>query len=220
MQKAVSRKQKEKRSGSRCLLPSAYCGLSRSRGFTLIEVVVSVAIFVIAILAIVSSILYFYRTNTYAIEQSSAVSSAQRSIEEMVKTMREASYASNGAYPIVAISQNEITFYADIDADPFIERIRYYVQGTSLLRDVTNPSGDPPVYGAPQTTSVISETVRNIEQNQVTFRYFDMNGAVIANYAQIAYVRFIEMNIIVNVDPYRLPNQLNLRSTAALRNLK
>ena len=191
-----------------------------SRGITLIEVLTSITVFVFAILAIVSSILYFYRTNTYAIEQASAVSSAQRGIEEMVKTMREISYASNGAYPIVAIGPQEVTFYADIDSDPLIERVRYYVQGVSLYRDVTNPSGDPPVYGAPQTTSVISETVRNLQQATTTFEYYDMNGARISNFAQVAYVRFIAMNIIVNVNPYRLPNQLTIRSTAALRNLK
>ncbi|MBI5456702.1 hypothetical protein HY969_03085 [Candidatus Kaiserbacteria bacterium] len=193
---------------------------SRSRGMTFIEVLVSIAVFVFAIIAIVSSVLYFYRTNTYAIEQASAVSSAQRGIEETVKTIREASYASNGAYPVVSIAPNDFTFYADIDADPFVERIRYYVQGTSFFRDVTNPAGDPPTYGAPQTTSVISETVRNIEQGIPTFQYYNLTGGEITNFAQIAEVRLVTMNIVVNVDPYRLPNQLTLRSNAALRNLK
>lgn len=193
---------------------------SGSPGMTFIEVLVSIAVFVFAILAIVSSILYFYRTNTYAIEQASAVSSAQRSIESVVKAMREAAYASNGAYPIVSLGPNDFTFYADIDSDPLIERVRYYLQGTSLYRDVTDPSGDPPVYGAAQTTSVISETVRNLEQGITMFEYYDTSGALMNNYAQIANVRFIAMNIVVNVDPNRLPNQLTLRSTAALRNLK
>ncbi|TSC86943.1 MAG: hypothetical protein G01um10148_48 [Parcubacteria group bacterium Gr01-1014_8] len=194
--------------------------MNYSRGITFIEVLVSITVFTFAMLAIVSSVLYFYRTNTYVIEQASAVNAAQRGIEEMVKTMREISYASNGAYPVAAVGPQEVTFYADIDSDPLIERVRYYVQGISLLRDVTDPTGDPPVYGAAQTTSVISETVRNIEQATTTFQYYDMNGAEITNFAQIAYVRFITMNVIVNVDPNRLPNQLTLRSTAALRNLK
>lgn len=171
-------------------------------------------------LAIVSSIQYFYRTNTYAVEQSSAVSSAQRGIESMVKTMREASYASNGAYPIVSMAAHDFTFYSDVDSDPAIERIRYYVSGLSILRDVTDPTGDPPIYGAAQTSSIISETVRNIEQSVTTFQYYDANGALIADLSQIADVRYLTMNIVVNVDPNRLPNQLTLRSTAALRNLK
>ena len=187
---------------------------------TLFEVLVSVTVFVFAMTAIVASVQYFYRTNTYAIEQSSAVTSAQRGIESVIKTMREAAYASNGAYPIVALDPYEITFYADIDSDPYIEQVRYYVQGTSLFRDVTDPSGDPPVYGAPQTTSLISETVRNVDQGVTLFEYYDVNGALMSDYSAIADVRFITMNIVVNVDPNRLPNQFTLRSTAALRNLR
>ena len=209
-----SRMQQTPATGSR---PPA---LSCSRGMTLIEMLVSITVFLFAIVAIVSSVQFFYRTNTYAIEQASAVSSAQRSIEEVVKTLREAAYSSNGAYPIVALGPNDMTLYSDIDADPYIERVRYYVQGTSLFRDVTDPTGDPLVYGSSQTTSLVSETVRNLEQGVTTFRYYDKNGVQIVDYAKIADLRFIEINVVVNVDPNRLPNQLILRSTAALRNLK
>lgn len=187
---------------------------------TVLEALVSVAVFIFALGAIVSSVQYFYRTNTYAIQQSSAVTSAQRGVESMVKTMREAAYASDGAYPIVLISPNEFSFYADVDADIAVERVRYYISGTSLMREVTDPSGDPPVYGTPQSSSIVSETVRNVEQDVSLFQYYDMYGGLITDYSRIAYVRFVEMNVVVNVDPYKLPNQLVLRSTAALRNLK
>lgn len=186
----------------------------------MIEVLVSISVFTFAMLAIMQSILYFYRTNTYAIEQASAVSSAQKGVESVVKTIREAAYASNGAYPIVAIGATDVTFYADIDNDPLIERVRYYVSGTSLLRDVTDPLGDPPVYGAAQTTSLISDTVRNLDQAVTLFTYYDSAGANIADYARVADVRFVSMDIVVNVDPNRLPNQLTLRSSAALRNIE
>ena len=192
----------------------------KDKGMTLIEMLVSISIFVISMLAIVSSVRFFYRTNTYAVDQSSAVSSAQRGVESMVKAFREAAYSSNGAYPVLAIGPHDATFYADVDTDPFIERVRYFVQGTSLMRELTDPAGDPLVYGASQITSVVSETVRNLDQNITTFRYYDSTGAQIVDYSEIAQVRFIEMNIVVNVDPDRLPNQLILRSTAALRNLR
>lgn len=194
--------------------------IHNTRGVTFIEMLVSIAIFVFAILSITSSVLFFYRTNTYAVEQASAVASAQRGIDNMVKTVREAAYASDGAYPIVAIGTTDFTFYADIDSDILIERVRYYLQGTSLMRDLTDPAGDPPVYGAAQTTSVISETVRNLEQATTLFRYYDEEGDEVTNFAEIGEVRFVTMDIIVNVDPNRLPNQLTLRSSAALRNLK
>ncbi|MEK7509536.1 MAG: hypothetical protein AAB605_02375 [Patescibacteria group bacterium] len=187
---------------------------------TLIETVVWVAITTTAMLTIVSSVQYFYRTNTYTVEQSAAITSAQRGIEDMVKTAREASYSSNGAYPVIAMSTSSISFYADIDTDPFIEQLRYFVDGGSLKRGIIDPSGDPPVYTNPETISSISDYVRNVDQGVATFRYYDLNGALMTDFSDIAALRFIEVTIVVNINPYRLPNQFTLRSTAALRNLR
>ena len=183
------------------------------------EVIVGVAVFTFAILATIISVLYFYRTNTYAVQQASAVSSAQHGIETMVKNMREASYASNGAYPIVSIGTNDLVFYSDIDTTPYVERVHYYLQGLLLMRGTIEPSGDPPVYSGTEITSQVSDYVHNINQSVATFQYFDKNGNAISDYTKVADVRFITMNIVVNVDPNRLPNQLTLHSTAALRNV-
>lgn len=190
------------------------------RGMTLVETVVWVAVTLSALLAIVTSVQYFYRTNNYAVEQAAAVSSAQRGIENMVKTMREASYSSNGAYPVIAMSTSSIAFYADIDTDPFIEQVRYFIDGNSLKRGVIDPSGDPPVYTNPETFSSVSDYVRNVEQGVTIFRYYDLNGTLMTDFGDIAEVRFIETTVVVNINPFRLPNQFTLRSTAALRNLR
>ena len=179
-----------------------------------------IAVFTFIVLAIMSSVLYFYRTNTYTVEQGSAVISAQRGVDKMVRVIREAAYASNGAYPIVSIAANEFKFYADLDNDPFIEQVRYYVQGTSLFEGVLDPTGDPPAYTGAETTSILSDYIRNIEQATTTFSYFDKNGMAISNYSKIGDVRFVTVNVVVNVDVNKLPNQLILRSSAALRNLK
>lgn len=190
------------------------------KGMTLLEAVVWVAVTTMAMLAILNSVQYFYRTNTYAVEQSAAVSSAQRGIESMIKTMREASYSSNGAYPIIAMSTSSVSFYADIDDDPFIERLRFFISEGSLMRGVIDPSGDPPVYTNPETISSLSDYVRNFEQNVATFRYYDLNGTLMTDLTDVAAVRFIETTVVVNINPLRMPNQFTLRSTAALRNLR
>lgn len=187
---------------------------------TLIETVVWVAVSTSAMLAIVTSVQYFYRTNTYAVEQAAAVSSAQRGVEEMVKTIREAAYSSNGAYPIIVMGTSTFSFYADVDSDPFIERLRYYVEGGSLKRGVIDPSGDPPVYTNSEMQTIVSDYVRNIEKGVATFNYYDLNGNLMTDLTDIAEVRFIEVTIVVNINPFRLPNQFTLRSTAALRNLR
>jgi len=187
---------------------------------TLIETVVWVSITSMLLLAIVQSVQYFYRTNTYAVEQGAAITSGQRGIEGMTKVIREAAYSSNGAWPVISMATSSFAFYADVDSDPFIERIRFYVQGNSLMRGIIDPSGDPPVYTNPEQISTISDYIRNNEQSVLLFKYYDKNGVLMTDMSRIAEVRFIELTVVVNIDPNRLPNQFTLRSTAALRNIK
>lgn len=191
-----------------------------SRGLTAIEALVWIAVTSMLLLAIVQSVQYFYRTNTYAVEQGAAITSGQRGIEGMIKVMREAAYSSNGAWPIISMATSSFAFYADIDDDPFIERVRFFLQGNSLMRGVVDPSGDPPVYSGAEELSSISEYVRNNEQSVVLFKYYDADGNLMTDMTKIAEVRFVETTVVVNINPYRLPNQFTLRSTAALRNLK
>ena len=186
---------------------------------TLIEAMVWIAMFTATMGAIVSSVIYFYRTSNFAIEEASAISSAQRGMDLMVRTIREASYASNGAYPIASIATSSFTFYADIDSDTAVERVHYFLNGRNLVKGVADPSGDPPAYPATEATTSISESVRNNDQNVPLFTYYDENGAQMSDYTKIADVRFVTLNVIVDIDPNRTPTTTALRSSAALRNL-
>ena len=188
-------------------------------GMTLIETLVWIAVFISAMTALMSSVLYFYRTSNYTIQQASATASAQRGIDLMIRTIREASYASNGAYPIVSIANNDFVFYADIDADLGIERVHYYVSGNTLQKGVVEPSGDPPVYSGAEATSTISQDVRNIAQSSSLFAYYDKDGTLISNFTKIGDVRYVSANLLVDVDPNKSPIPLSLKSSAALRNL-
>lgn len=187
---------------------------------TLLETVVWIGLFTAAMFAIMQSVIYFYRTNNYVIQEASEVTSAQQGIDEVVKTFREASYAANGAYPIVSIAANDIVFYADVDSDALVERVHYYVSGSNLYRGILNPSGDPPNYTGTESITNLSEYVRNITLATSTFTFFDKNGAQITDYTRVIDVRFITAHLIVNIDPNKLPNQLSLKSSAALRNIR
>lgn len=192
----------------------------RQLGMTLIEAMVWIAVFLAAVWAIVGSILSFYRANTYTLEQAHAVSEARRGIERTVQTIREANYSSEGAYPVITMSTSSLSFYADIDSDALVERVRYFVEGTALKQGVIDPAGDPPVYTAPETITTVSNYIRNISQGTTTFRYFDTTGLQITNMSKVTDMRFVRVDVIVNVDPFKLPNELILRSSATLRNLR
>lgn len=188
-------------------------------GISLIETVVWISVFTSAMLALTTSVIYFYRTSNYTIQQAGATASAQRGMDLMIRTAREASYASNGAYPIVSLAGNDLRFYADIDDDVGIEQVHYYLSGTSLLRGVIEPSGDPAVYTGAETVSVVSQDVRNIAQSTLLFTYYDENGTLMTDYAEIGDVRYVSATLLVDVDPNKTPTPLSLSSSAALRNL-
>jgi type II secretory pathway pseudopilin PulG len=193
--------------------------MNSERGMTGLEVLVWLATFVIALTAVVSTLMYFYRTNRYTIEQAGAVTSAQRGLAQVVKTIREGAYSSQGAFPIVSIAANDFVFYADIDSDPLIERVHYYVSGTNLMRGVIEPTGNPPDYTGAEGTTTVAEYVRNTEQGITTFHYYDELGSEITNYTNWTAVRFVKVVLAVNVTPFVLPNQIILNSSAAIRNL-
>ena len=144
-----------------------------------------------------------------------------RTLESLgAAVMREGAYSSTGAWPIISIATSSFSFYADVDSDPFIEQIRYTLSGNALIRGIIDPTGDPPVYTGAEATATISDNVRNVEQATDLFQYYDKNGTLMTDLTKIAEVRFVQATVVVNVNPYRLPNQFTLRSTAALRNLK
>jgi type II secretory pathway pseudopilin PulG len=190
-------------------------------GFTLMETVVVIAILIIVLGALTSSIRYFYRTNSHALEQSFAINSARIGIERMVKDIREAAFSDEGAYPVISMATSSFSFYSDIDEDIFVEKIRYFLDGTDLNKGVTNSSGDPLVYDdSDEVVSLISDNVRNNADSIEFFSYFDTSGTQVTNLASTTDLRFTTIEIVVNVNPTRLPNNFTLRSSAALRNVK
>jgi len=92
-----------------------------------------------------------------------------------MKDLREASYASDGSYP-VRMSHSSITFYADTVGDSTIERVTYSISGGVLYRAMISPAGDPLSYtGQPTATTTIARSVINNASTPV-FRYFDDTG--------------------------------------------
>ncbi|HWP61141.1 MAG TPA: hypothetical protein VN495_00880 [Candidatus Paceibacterota bacterium] len=187
---------------------------------TLVESMVWIAVFTFAMLALSTALISFYRTNSYAIQEASATAEAQKGMDAAVRVIRVASYASNGAYPVVSIAPNQFTFYAAVvPNDPQIQKVRLFVATTSLYEGLVEPSGDPFAYNGAESIHELANAVRNIAAGTSTFLYYDQNGNLITDYSQFASVRFVEINLVVDSSTTSLPTALMLRSSAALRNL-
>lgn len=195
------------------------------RGFSFVETIITIAITTTVIGVLIGSIIFFYRSNAYAVEQAFAVESARKGVEVMVRDIREASYSDSGVYPVISIADNELWIYSDTDRDNDVEQIRFFLDDVNknFMKVTTNSTGTPPSYvGGESSTSTVAHDVRNIEQNMVIFEYYDDTGMQIdaTSTANVTDVSFVRVNMIVNINPIRLPNEFVLRSSATMRNLK
>lgn len=192
------------------------------RGFTLVEVIVVISISTVLMLAITLSITSIYRNNAYALAQTQEVDTARRGVQTWTKDARELDFGANGAYPIVIAEPHRFVFYADIDPDAVTEYLDYQLSSTTLFRRVSKASGFPSTYDlSTSTVFTLSEYVQNEINGIPTFQYYDAAGNLITNpQAMITDIRYITINIIVNIDPIRSPGEFMLQGSAAPRNIK
>lgn len=194
----------------------------KQRGITLVETLVVTTLFAVVMYAIMSSVASFYQFNSYTIAQAYQVNNARRGVENTVRDIREMTFADDGTFPLISMGTTSISFYSDIDRDDSVELVRYTLASTTLYKYVYDAVGSPPIYSTttPDETYTLSEYVQNNNQNQTMFRYYDETGALTTATSSVIDVRYIDVQVIVNVDPVRDPGEFMLRSSAALRNLK
>jgi type II secretory pathway component PulJ len=195
----------------------------RHFGFTLVEMLVVIAIYTLLIVAITSSVAQIYKTNSYTFEQANEVEAARRSIGIWVRDAREMTLGADGSYPVEILQNNKMGFYSDIDRDSTVEYVEYSLSSTTLTKKTFQPVGTPPVYSTStaDTTEILSTYVQNGLQNVPVFTYYNATGTVLASpSAMLTDMRYIVMKVIVNIDPARSPGEFMLHASAAPRNIK
>ncbi|MEK7100996.1 MAG: hypothetical protein AAB921_02760 [Patescibacteria group bacterium] len=190
------------------------------KAFTLAETVVVVAILGAAGVALSGMIAFFYKSNAYLLEQTSAVDSASRGLSIAHRDIREASYGEDGAYPIATAATSTITLFSDVDSDGPVEKVRFYIQNGTLYRAVTNAAGNPPSYvGQSESITTIATSVTNAASSPL-FRYYSAAGSELTGTIDIAAVRSIRIQLLTDLNPQRAPNVVLLERSTTLRNLR
>lgn len=185
-------------------------------GFTLIETVVTIAIFSLVLGTLSGFIIYGYRVQGYVLRQSQAIDEAQRGIETMVKEIRRAWSGEDGSYLIGEAKDFEFIFYSDIDRDLETERIRYYVEGTDLIKEIIDSEDFPPQYSSQPKKIFLSHYIRNTPP---IFKYLDEKGEELAYPARKKDTKTIKVYLEINVNPVLLPLNFVLESAVRPRNL-
>ena len=106
---------------------------NKKTGFTIVEV-----LFSIVILSLVALTILMFQKNIFLLNSRSQGNLAvqqegRKVIKSMTKEFRSISQSNVGSYPISVASDNAFTFYTDADADGLKERIRYFMNGTTLM---------------------------------------------------------------------------------------
>lgn len=189
---------------------------------TYVEMIIVIAIMAILSVLILTSIASFYRYNAYTIAQAYQVNFARRGVEALTRDLREMTYADNGAFPLIEKEDHRVTFYSDIDRDDSVELVEYVVASSTLYKYTYDAEGSPPSYSTstPDTAVLLSEFVNNLEEGFTTFNYYDAAGNTATSGVSVTDIRYIDINLVINIDPVRDPGEFLLRSSASLRNLK
>ena len=194
------------------------------RGFSLAEVLVSTAIFVVVGLAIANFGQNIFSLNTSLQNNLSAQLDGRLVLKKIIAELRSASPSNLGGYPIESAGTSSLVFYSNVDSDSYKERIRYYLVGTVLYRGQIKPSGSPLTY--PSGSEKISTVVRDVRNTTSTpiFDYFNGNYAGTTSPLSMPVtpsdVRLIKVTVTIDADPNRSPNPIIISSQGMLRNLK
>ena len=106
------------------------------KGFTLIEIMVTTVIMGFVILGMSRFSKEFLTGYNFAFQETQAISEAQQAITVMERELREMRDGVDGSYPLVTTDDNELVFYGDVDDDEDAEKVRYYLVGTDLFKQV------------------------------------------------------------------------------------
>jgi prepilin-type N-terminal cleavage/methylation domain-containing protein len=191
---------------------------SSSRGFTLLETIVVIAITTVVVLALGMFVVSFYRNDDYVLQEAQAVSSAQQGLTTAMQYLREASYGADGSYPIAYATSTAITFYADVNNDGTVEKVTLRYLNGKVYEAITEPSGNPPSYGNTVSTTTLASYVTNGTTIPV-FEFVSSTTALLSTTSPLIITNIYSVitTLKVDVDPNRSPSPYTLTSSAAIR---
>ena len=190
------------------------------RGYTLMEMIVVIAIISIIFPALYLGINSLYKSHALTFTRARALVKATDGVAEVVRDVRGAVYAENGALPIASMATDTLTFYTDTDFDGTVERVRYFLNDTLLQKGVIEPdaSSNYPM-GSEVVETVVADIV-NVQDNTPVFRYYTATGTEITNFANTIAVKRVRVELVASSRFGNKTHEMQVVSSAAIRNLK
>ncbi len=199
--------------------------MRKPSGFTLIEVMLGSSLLAI-VLGVSYSFWYYVRQNyEYGYTQYQLTEKASQTSRLIANEIRQAQEAMTGAYPLATLDDNQLTYYADADADGLIERRRYFVLDDRLMRGVIVPSGDPPDYL--EANERVVALVDQLDTNGLQlFTYYngdwpgDTTNNPLSYWTRPLETRLIKIKIPIVIKDSNGDQRFSAESVVQIRNLK
>jgi prepilin-type N-terminal cleavage/methylation domain-containing protein len=196
-----------------------------NHGFTLIEVVVSLAIFSILLFVVSSLLITVFQNPNQEIISMNNIEHAESVTSNFVDELRGAVTGNDGSYPLGLVDDNQIIFYSNHGASGIsVKRFRYYLLENILYKGIVIPTGSPLSY---DVSSEVVKPVMTVASNGSAplFYYYDGDyngmGNALSQPVNINQVRFVTMNLMVkNQMTTQDVSAFPVSAGAAIRNLK
>lgn len=194
-----------------------------SKGFTLVEVLVAMSIFTAVIIGVTSFTIQYLKNTTLSVEEIQQINIVQQAHTRILKELREARIGDDGSWPLVLCNDTDITFFSDTTGDGRSDKIRYFVDGTTLKREVIEPTTVPVSYPAGNETVTILSEYLDLSGGPI-FTYYDGNwpqdtvNNPISGTDRLTRSRFIRVTIGINqtenfaAEPYIISSAVSIRS--------
>ncbi|MCX6718584.1 MAG: prepilin-type N-terminal cleavage/methylation domain-containing protein [Candidatus Staskawiczbacteria bacterium] len=172
-----------------------------NKGFTLIEVLITTAIFAVLIFVVSAMLNDIYVNSNQQLSSMSNIDQARAAATAFTNEIRNATTGVDGSYPLNQATDGQIIFYSNFGTNnSAVQRIRYYVLGDILYKGVVLPTGSPLAYNL--SSELISPAITGISnQGSPAFYYYDGNysgtGSALTQPVNINQVRFVKINLMV-----------------------
>ncbi|MBI3963496.1 MAG: prepilin-type N-terminal cleavage/methylation domain-containing protein [Candidatus Kerfeldbacteria bacterium] len=203
-------------------MSSAHLSMHRS-GLTLIEILVG-----IFILMLVGGAVWAFQTDVFSLQstltQDLGIQGEARKVFATASAqIRSAAPSSTGAYALAQATAASLTFYSNIDGDAPIERVRYFLDGTTLKKGILKPTGAPLAYDP--TDEVVTDVLHDMRNGATpVFTYYDAtyDGTTdpLTEPVDIPSVRLIKIVAMIDHDPSRPPDARTIATQVMMRNMK
>jgi Tfp pilus assembly protein PilE len=202
---------------------------AKNSGLTLVEAITGVAILSIVLIAIIAFQTSVIRTVRSMQDNLMMQREARRTLTMFVSELREAEQSAAGGYTIESAGTSSIVFFANIDNDAAIERVRYFLSTSTsptvfdvLKKGVINPTGTS-YLAANEKILVIARNLVNGTSTPI-FDYYDSGYAGTSSplaipLAQIFAVRLVRMTLIIDPNA-NTPGTHRYQTQVTIRNLK